>query len=350
MLIDTIIQEEVQRNPTSNYGLVYSLYGYYYYVRPIIENQCDFGSSVTLMLSMLHRKQHKQVCVGDIVEYNPSNNIISSVLNRRSILDKPQVANVDQAVVLVASEQPQPDWLHLDYLLCQSAITLPSDTIICFSKADLSVSYKDISQYQSLGYTVLLISNFDEASISEMVPFLKGKTNIVAGKSGVGKSTLLNQLCPDLQLSTNVLSSKTQQGQHTTRATTLYNTTTNGYEYYILDTPGFSNPRVQFTRQQVLDSGAFPEIRDNKCLYASCHHQEEEGCTVQWSDRRYRSYIQIMKEAEEWENKQRINDKIKSQKDTNKSVSRKTIPLLDSNYRSRSRKFYKQKQDYLDNE
>lgn len=325
----------------NNYALIYTLCGHFYYVREL-----ESGKLYTLTLPTRLQKEGITAVVGDIVCFNSQDNTITEVIDRHSSLYRPKVANVDRAIILVSTTFPEADLDNLNKLLAHTSLSLPVKPVICLTKIDeYTGDFSEFNIYKELGYDVIPISNFTREGISSLLPYLSNYTSVVAGKSGVGKSSLLNILCRDLSLETNSLSQKTKSGTHTTRQTTLYSIEEQGYKFNMLDTPGFSNLQARYTQEELLKEGVFPELKNSNCAYTDCKHLGEEGCTVEFTPERYKSYCAMQEEAKDWERSLRESQKLQEEQEENnrhKQVSNKKIPKLDTRYRKQSRKSNKQ--------
>ena len=197
----------------------------------------------------IFRKEKKKPLVGDNVEIEvldekeKTGNLIQ-ILPRKNELIRPAAANVDQALVIFAVRQPDPNYQLLDrFLITMEQQEIPS--IICFNKKDLAEQEELDQMYQiyiSCGYQVLLTSAEQEEGISQIRKILEGKTTVVAGPSGVGKSSLTNLLQEEVSMETGEISKKLKRGRHTTRHAQLL---TVGEHTYLMDTPGFSSLFVE---------------------------------------------------------------------------------------------------------
>lgn len=333
------IINNIQTNK-ENHGLIYTLCGHFYYTKALVSDKL-----YTLTLPTRQKKEGVTAMVGDIIEFNPKDNTITKVLDRRSNLYRPKVANVDRAIILVSTTYPEADLDNLNKLLAHTSLSLPVKPVICLSKVDeYTGDFSEYNIYKELGYDVIGISNFTREGISELLPFLDNYTSVVAGKSGVGKSSLLNILCADLTLETKSLSPKTKSGTHTTRQTTLYTIQEEKYKFNILDTPGFSNLQARYMPEELLKEGVFPEINNNNCEYTDCRHLGEEGCVIEFTPNRYKSYCAMQEEAADWERNAKESQKLQEEQieNLNKIVSNKVIPKLNMRYRKSSRKSDKQ--------
>lgn len=252
-------------------------------------------------------KQRKQSpLVGDHVFFDiidNSNGHITELKLRNNELTRPPICNIDQAIIVTSAKEPDFSTLLLDKFLVhvEHSRIMP---VICITKIDLLVDMKEINRkikvYRNIGYKVIKTSKFGQGII-ELKKVLKGKTSVLSGQSGVGKSTLLNTLVPDLNLDTEIISQKLGRGKHTTREVKLINLPFGGK---VADTPGFSQLDFQGILPKDLTS-LFPEI-DNytgQCRFRGCLHQNEPNCAVKEAvneklinPERYEDYISFLKE------------------------------------------------------
>jgi len=191
--------------------------------------------------------------IGDRVKIriNPEDNTgyIEEIKNRESQLLRPPVANVKQAIVVMSVKKPNINYWLLDRFLL-SIEHEKLNAVICINKTDLITDSekKEIKKiYEKIGYKVIFTSTVDNAGIDELKDVLKDEVTVLAGPSGVGKSSLLNVIQPDLKLETGGISNKTKRGKHTTRHVELLELDMGGY---VLDTPGFSALDLSFINKK----------------------------------------------------------------------------------------------------
>lgn len=247
------------------------------------------------------RKKGQTPYVGDFVDFSAedhSEGYILAIHDRKNSLVRPPIVNIDQAVVIMSAKEPDFNTNLLDrflVLLEHRAI----EPIVYISKMDLLTSPDEIAviqkQYQEIGYQFCTF-------LDELLPLLTDKVTVFMGQTGVGKSTLLNKIAPDLKLETGEISDSLGRGRHTTRAVSFYNV--NGGK--IADTPGFSSLDYEITNAEDLNK-AFSELRrlSRLCKFRSCTHTHEPSCAVKdavesgelWQSR-YDNYLQFLSEIE----------------------------------------------------
>ena len=236
---------------------------------------------------------------------------IEEILPRKNVLVRPASANVDQALVVFAITQPEPNLNLLDrFLIMMEAQEVP--VTICFNKTDLGEKDRQEEYrktYEQAGYPVLFVSSREEVGVERIREVLRGKTTILAGPSGVGKSSLTNQILPKAVMETGSISEKIKRGKHTTRHAELFCVEENTY---LCDTPGFSSMYLED-----IESGAlkyyFPEFEPfaDACKFqADCVHIGEPVCGVKdalesgkLSESRYENYRILYQELKEKERK-----------------------------------------------
>jgi ribosome biogenesis GTPase len=220
-----------------------------------------------------------EIEITDTVSVPMEGNVIR-LFPRRNELVRPNVANVDQALLIFAITHPAPSYNMLDrFLITMDQRNLPA--ILCFNKQDLATA-EEIAElretYESCGCKVLFISVLAPETLSELRSILKGKTTVLTGPSGVGKSTLINEICPGARMETGELSRKIKRGRNTTRHVELLAV---GDETYLVDTPGFTSLYLMDMEPEDLRHyySEFGEF-EGKCRFDGCVHRKEPGCAV----------------------------------------------------------------------
>ncbi|PGT86620.1 ribosome small subunit-dependent GTPase A [Bacillus sp. AFS040349] len=258
------------------------------------------------------RKNKITPLVGDEVEYQAENDLegyILEVFERKNELVRPPICNVDQAILVFSAVEPDfsPTLLDRFLVLIEANEIIP---IIVISKTDLISSEKIRGEvqsyakdYENAGYTVLLTSTVESTVENDLLPYLNDHISVFAGQSGVGKSSLLNVLRPDLELKTDDISSHLGRGKHTTRHVELISVGTG----FVADTPGFSS--LDFTGIEVEDlSYCFPEMRErsSSCKFRGCTHVKEPKCAVKEAvekgeipQYRYEHYLTFVEEIKD---------------------------------------------------
>jgi ribosome biogenesis GTPase / thiamine phosphate phosphatase len=284
--------------------IVKALAGFYYVMDDAQIFQCRGRGNF--------RKRKITPLVGDWVEYESSNatdGYILDVKERKNELVRPPIANVDQALLVFSATEPDFSTLLLDRFLVhiEANDILP---VICISKMDLVENTAEHEQiliymekYRSLGYTVIPTSTKTDDSMEMFYPLFKDKVTVFAGQSGVGKSSLLNAINPDLMLETNEISSHLGRGKHTTRHVELI-LFGNGL---VADTPGFSS--LDFLNIEAEDlSKYFPEMdeRRGSCKFRMCSHTSEPKCAIKQGVEdeeipgfRYEHYVSFLQEIKD---------------------------------------------------
>lgn len=256
----------------------------------------------------IFRNQKLKPMVGDNVEIDVLDedkklgNMVD-ILQRNNVLIRPAVANVDQAMILFAIASPAPNLNLLDrFLIIMNRQQVK--TIICFNKIDL-VDEEEMARlrdiYEHCGCQVEFISTYSGEGVDRVQSLLEGKTTVLAGPSGVGKSSTINVIKKEDYMETGAISEKIQRGKHTTRHSEIIHLWDNTY---VMDTPGFSTLYIDEIEKDELGA-YFTEFSEYEpfCKFAGCSHIHEPQCMVKQaledgkiSTIRYESYKQLYEE------------------------------------------------------
>ncbi len=260
------------------------------------------------------RNQERTPLVGDrvlIEQTDEKTGVICEILPRKNELRRPPLSNLDQLIFVVSVCDPRPNLLILDKLIA-IAEHKGIEPIIAITKVDMDDGYDLYEIYRKAGFRTFMLSNLEQNSADEIKELLAGKISAFTGNSGVGKSSLLNNIAPELSLQTGDISKKLGRGKHTTRSVELFALDNGGY---VADTPGFSameTERYDIIFKQDLQN-CFREFRPhlNDCLFHGCSHVADRGCAVLdavsqglISKSRHESYCTMYEEAKkikEWE-------------------------------------------------
>ncbi len=324
-------------------GQIFKIHSDFYYVNTA---QGEYECKIRDVL----KKRKDSIVVGDFVELEQLNEnskqaFVSKVLQRESYIPRPKVANINQVIIVSAIKEPDLDFEQLNRYLafCEYYDLHP---VLCFNKNDLEgeeeiiAKIKDI--YVPLNYNIIFTSALEGNGIDEFKKLLQNKITVLCGSSGVGKSSLINAIRPDLNLKTKQVSEKTERGTHTTRhceIITLEN------ESRIVDTPGFSQLKFDFLMPAQVGL-LFREIvkiqnEYGACKFSDCIHEHETGCQIiehpELIDKtRYESYLQFVKEAKEY--KKQVTYGGKKTESRSKIVHNKEITKISSKKRQISRR------------
>lgn len=295
---------------TLNGLIIKALGGFYYVETADAVYECKARGSF--------RKQKISPCVGDNVTISIPDDgycAIEEISDRKNLLIRPPLANLDMLFIVAATTEPEPNTLIIDKMTA-AAVSKGIEPVIVISKTDLASSDALREIYASTGFKIIECEMGNTGGSEKIRALLSGKISAFTGNSGVGKSTIINGLLPELALETGVISQKLGRGRHTTRHTELYKICGG----YIADTPGFSTvdiERYELIRKEEL-AECFPEFEPylGDCMFTSCAHIKEKGCGIlealnegKISRSRHESYTMMyneVKDFKEWQNKNRI--------------------------------------------
>ncbi len=252
--------------------------------------------------------------VGDrvlIEQIDAENGVINEICPRKNQLRRPPLSNLDQLIFVVSVCDPRPNLLVLDKLIAIAEYK-KIEPIIVITKVDMDDGADLYEIYQKAGFQTFMLSNLDQESAAPIKALLKGKISAFTGNSGVGKSSLLNNIDPRLSLETGDISKKLGRGKHTTRSVELFRLPDGGY---VADTPGFS--AMETDRYEVIFKNdlqdCFREFKPylGHCYFNGCAHLSDRGCAVtealqkgEITKSRHESYCAMYEEAKkikEWE-------------------------------------------------
>lgn len=259
----------------------------------------------------IFRKEKIKPLIGDnvdiaIINDKEKTGNVDKILPRDNSLVRPTVANIDQAVIVFAVSQPEPNYNLLDRFLVMVERE-GIHALICFNKTDIlgqEAVEAIIRRYEHTGYQVVSTSSIKGHGVRKLEAALYGKTTVFAGPSGVGKSSLLNLLQSDLKLATGSVSEKIGRGRHTTRHAELIHF---HEDAYVVDTPGFSSLNIEeMEAEELKDYFIEFERFEPHCKFRGCNHMSEPSCGVKAavekgdiSKSRYLSYTQLMAELKD---------------------------------------------------
>jgi ribosome biogenesis GTPase / thiamine phosphate phosphatase len=282
-----------------------------------IENE-DLDCVLSGRLKQINIKNRNLVAVGDFVNVDVSDNPrIEEVVIRHNALSRYSedefqteitiAANIDQVVITSSIHEPDINFGLIDRYLCAAEIA-DITPVICVNKIDLGDDLKNIknicSFYEELGYKIFYTSVFQKDTLQELKELLKNKQTVFSGHSGAGKSSLLNQIQPGLDLRVSEVSGFTGKGTHTTTSSKLIHWDFGGY---LVDTPGIKTFGLHRQDKEIL-SRRFPGFSQfyMQCKFPNCSHSHEKGCAVkaatesgQYPIERYSSYLRIFESLQE---------------------------------------------------
>lgn len=274
-------------------GKIIKLTGGFYYVK-------DDKVYETRARGLFRHKDEKPV-VGDIVDFEVEKEMLGYITNvhpRKNMLKRPPVANVDLALVIIPTKNPNPNIFLIDKVLAEYEKEDMTVKIV-ISKADLDKDYANELKniYEKAGYETFIYSAITGEGKESIKNLLEGKTTALSGVSAAGKSTLISNIL-NINLETGTVSSKLNRGKHTTRHVEIFPGENNTF---IFDTPGFSSYEVDVEAEDL--KYYFREFNKYSCKFNDCHHVNEPGCGVKAAlengeveDTRYESYIRLYEE------------------------------------------------------
>lgn len=287
--------------------IVRSISGFYDVVLPT--------GTVTCQARGILRKEGMTPLTGDMVRVTVQRGkgMIQQVLPRKNSFIRPAVANVDALLIFAANVNPVTEPFLIDRVTAIAG-NKGVESILCVNKTDLDEAEELCGIYSRAGFRVIATSAQTGAGIGELRRALQGKLTAFTGNSGVGKSSILNRLCPELRLPTGEVSEKLGRGRHTTRHVELFSL---DHETFVMDTPGFSSfdtDQMDIILKENLQY-AFPDFGPflGRCQFQDCAHRREPGCAVRRAvesgeieSSRYDSYLRLYEKAaqyKEWEHK-----------------------------------------------
>ena len=318
-------------------GQIYKIHSDFYYIANGAE---VFECKAREVL----KKQKEKILVGDFVEFNDG--YIEKIYPRKNFIARPSVANIDQVVVVSALKEPDLNLLQLNrYIALAKYYQIP--TLLCFNKEDLkhekNLEKEIVKIYKKIGIEIVFTSAKENRGIDKFRRFLEDKISVLCGNSGVGKSSLINALNPNVNLRTKEVSEKLQRGTHTTRHCEIIKLDETSR---IVDTPGFSNVKFDFLLPKDVSS-LFEEMTPYQglCKYGDCLHINEDGCAVlenfdKIDDTRYESYLMFVEEAKEY--KKRVTFEGKKKETNKKVVNNKCVAKISERKRQVARNNLKQ--------
>ena len=283
---------------TTNGRIIRSLSGFY-------DVQTDEGVVTCRGRGSLRRTGDSPL-TGDMVSISieQGKGMVEKILPRKNRFIRPAVANVDALVVFAANANPVTEPFLIDRVAAIAG-DQEVEVIICINKCDLDPAVDLVRIYESAGFPVIKASAQTGEGVQQLRDLLQGKLTAFTGNTGVGKSSMLNALCPELSLATGEVSEKLGRGRHTTRHVELYCL---GEDTYVADTPGFSSfdtEQMDVILKENLQY-AFADFAPylGECQFHDCSHRAEPGCAVRQAleqgkiqKSRYESYLRLYEKS-----------------------------------------------------
>ncbi len=332
-------------------GTVLALQANYY--RTSLDDADIYPCSELLCIRRARLKKTGQtVNVGDQVEveepdWQGARGAISRILPRRNLLERPMVANVDRVMLAWALSEPAID----PYQLSRFLVNLESqdlEVLLCFTKRDLvSAEFWQIwhDRLKSWGYDPVAISVLTGEGVDSLQARLNEGLTVITGQSGVGKSSLINFLIPDLNIRVHTVSAKFGHGRHTTRHVELFAI---GERGLLADTPGFTQPTLTCEPLNLIN--CFPEITasNRACQFRDCLHLNEPDCGIRGNWERYEHYSLFLQEAIDYKSAQAdiaTADKSLKSKSAQGGITTQEPRLITKSHRNHSRRSNHQQLD-----
>ncbi len=282
-------------------AIIYKGIGGFYYVKTK-----ELGLLEVKPRGIFRKRKQKPLAGDKVVLCKEADTfVIEEILPRKNVFVRPPIANVDRVFLVASTIDPSPSFFVLDKLSAV-AIDQGAEVFLLITKTDLATEADLLSVYKKAGFPVFCINAESGDGIEEVRSLLQGKLSVFCGNSGVGKSTLLNALCPLANRSTAQISKKLGRGRHTTREVEILEVGTG----LVADTPGFASFDLQQVGGMLPENIqlAFPEIKERipQCRFSGCSHLAETGCAVrdalqrgEIANKRYESYCTLYRQLKE---------------------------------------------------
>lgn len=237
---------------------------------------------------------------------HPGSGVLTAIEERRNLFIRPNLANVSRIVFVASAARPETDPFLVD---CMSVVAEENDCefLLCVNKTDLNDGKELIDAFRNCDFPVLSVSAVTGEGVEDLKGRLREGISVFTGNSGVGKSSLLNAILPELNRETGELSEKHGRGKHTTRHTRLFPFPGGGW---IADTPGFASLEIRLLSKLTCEELGlhFPEFPVGECRFPDCRHDREPECAVKRrveegriSQSRYQSYLRMIHELKKSE-------------------------------------------------